>query len=169
MSTQSIIDQMFREGRKMQRISKDEYYMDIAMAVSKRATCLRRKFGAIIVNNDEIVATGYNGAPRGEKDCLELNVCERQRLNIPSGERYELCRSIHAEQNAIISAARKETIGATIYIAGTESASGEVTNSTPCKLCRRYIKNAGITRVVARMNGVTQDIDIWGPSAELLP
>lgn len=125
---------MFREGRKMQRISKDEYYMDIAMAVSKRATCLRRKFGAIIVNNDEIVATGYNGAPRGEKDCLELNVCERQRLNIPSGERYELCRSIHAEQNAIISAARKETIGATIYIAGTESASGEVTNSTPCKL-----------------------------------
>ena len=125
----------------MGRIDKENYYLDIAQTVAERATCLRRCYGAILVKSDEIIATGYNGAPRGRKNCVDLNYCTREALNIPSGERYELCRSVHAEANAIISAARSETIGAT----------GElIPNSTSCSMCRRLIINAGIQRVVIR-------------------
>ena len=90
----------------MERISKENYYLDIAQTVAERSTCLRRKFGAIIVKDDVIVSTGYNGAPRGRKNCNEINFCIREKLNIPRGERYEMCRSVHAEANAIIAAAR---------------------------------------------------------------
>ena len=95
-----------------QRMSKDKYYLNIADAVLDRSTCLRRKYGAIIVKNDEILSTGYNGAPRGRVNCSELGYCNREQLRIPSGQRYELCRSVHAEANAIISAARRWTIWA---------------------------------------------------------
>ena len=100
----------------MKRIDKNNYYLDIAEATLERATCLRKKWGAVIVKNDEIISTGYNGAPRGRKNCDDLGYCIREQLNIPRGERYELCRSVHAEQNAIISASRSEMIGATLYI-----------------------------------------------------
>ena len=96
------------------RTSKQNYYLDIADSVLERSTCLRRKYGAIIVRNDEIISTGYNGAPRGRRNCSDLGRCTRESLNIPSGERYELCRSVHAEANAIISASRRDMIGATI-------------------------------------------------------
>ena len=135
----------------MKRIDKENYYLDIAETVLERSTCLRRCYGAIIVKNDEIVSTGYNGAPRGRKNCLDLGYCTREAMNIPSGERYELCRSVHAEMNAIISAARRDTLGATLYLAGRLAKNGELLHdATSCSMCRRLIINAGIDRVVIR-------------------
>ena len=110
----------------MGRIDKENYYLDIAETVLERSTCLRRCYGAIIVKNDEIVSTGYNGAPRGRRNCGDLGRCTREVMNIPSGERYELCRSVHAEANAIISAARRDSIGATLYLAGRDAKTGEL-------------------------------------------
>ena len=133
------------------RRSKENYYLDIADAALQRSTCLRRKYGAIVVSDDEILATGYNGAPRGRLNCSDLGRCTREELNIPSGERYELCRSVHAEANAIISAARRDMLGGTLYLVGRSAGSNElVENASPCAMCRRLIINAGIKRVVAR-------------------
>ena len=135
----------------MKRIDKENYYLDIAETVLERSTCLRRCYGAIIVQNDEIISTGYNGAPRGRKNCADLNFCTRAKLNIPSGERYELCRSVHAEANAIISAARRDMLGATIYMVCRDPMSGQlIPDSTSCSMCRRLIINAGIRRVIIR-------------------
>ena len=133
------------------RKSKYNYYLDIAEAVSARGTCLRRNYGAIIVKNDEIIATGYTGAPRGRKNCSDLGVCLRTQMNIPRGERYEVCRSVHAEANAIISASRNEMIDATLYLCGKEATTGEyVKNANSCSMCKRMIINAGIKKVVIR-------------------
>ncbi len=133
------------------RIDKDNYYLDIAESVLERGTCLRRNFGAIIVKNDEILSTGYVGAPRGRKNCCDLNYCTREKLNVPRGERYELCRSVHAEQNAIISAERNKMIDSTLYLVGKEYNSKKyVENARPCALCKRMIINAGISRIVIR-------------------
>ena len=110
----------------MNRISKENYYLDIAETVLERATCLRRIYGAIIVKNDEIISTGYNGAPRGRANCVDMGYCSREAMKVPRGERYELCRSVHAEANAIISAARSETLGATLYMACTNPATGQL-------------------------------------------
>ena len=135
----------------MARIDKENYYLDIAGTVLERSTCMRRHYGAIIVQNDEIVSSGYNGAPRGRKNCLDLGYCAREAMNIPSGERYELCRSVHAEANAIISAARSEVLGATLYMVCKDPKTGElIPSSTSCSMCRRLIINAGIARVVIR-------------------
>lgn len=135
----------------MKRTDKENYYLDIAETVLERGTCLRRNFGAIIVKNDEIVSTGYTGAPRGRKNCIDTGVCVRETLKVPRGERYELCRSVHAEMNAIISAARGDMIGATLYLAGKDAGTGAyVPDPAPCSLCKRLIINAGIRRVVAR-------------------
>ena len=135
----------------MARLDKENYYLNIAQTVSERGTCIRRKYGAIIVQNDEIVATGYNGAPRGRKNCVDLGHCLRDDLKIPSGERYELCRSVHAEANAIISAPRRDMIGATLYLTCCSGKTGELlSDNTSCSMCRRLIINAGITRVVCR-------------------
>ena len=135
----------------MGRIDKENYYLDIAQTVAERSTCLRRCYGAILVRNDEIIATGYNGAPRGRKNCVDLNFCTREALNIPSGQRYELCRSVHAEANCIISASRSEMLGATLYMACVNPADGAlIPDSTSCSMCRRQIINAGIERVVIR-------------------
>ncbi len=133
------------------RIDKKNYYLDIAESVSERGTCLRRNFGAIIVKNDEVIATGYVGAPRGRKNCCDLKYCTREKLNIPRGERYELCRSVHAEQNAIISAPRKDMIDSTLYLVGKNYVDGTyVENARPCALCKRMIINAGIKEIVIR-------------------
>ena len=135
----------------MKRIDKENYYLDIAETVLERSTCLRRCYGAIIVKNDEIVSTGYNGAPRGRKNCMDLGYCTREAMNIPSGQRYELCRSVHAEANAIISAARRDTLGSTLYLAGRAAKDGELLHdATSCSMCRRLIINAGIERIVIR-------------------
>ncbi len=135
----------------MDRVSKHNYYLDIAETVASRATCLRKKYGAIIVKNDVIVSTGYNGAPRGRKNCTDLGFCMRDKLNIPRGERYEMCRSVHAEANAIISAKRDEMIDATLYLVGKHYATGElVENAMCCAMCKRQIINAGIEKVIIR-------------------
>ncbi len=135
----------------MRRIDKENYYLDIAETVSERSTCLRRCYGAIIVQRDEVIATGYNGAPRGRSNCTNLGWCTRAELKIPSGQRYELCRSVHAEANCIISAARKEMLGATLYMACRDPQTGAlIPDSTSCSMCRRLIINAGIQRVIIR-------------------
>lgn len=140
----------------MQRTDKVNYYLDIAQTVAKRGTCMRRNFGAIIVKNDEIISTGYTGSPRGRKNCIDMGFCMRENLNIPRGERYELCRSVHAEMNAIISASRQQMIGSTLYLVGIDAKSGEVVdNACSCSLCKRMIINAGIDKVIVRDSEAT--------------
>ena len=133
------------------RRDKHNYYLDIAQTVSERATCLRKHYGAVIVKNDEIVSTGYNGAPRGRANCIDLNYCIRQQLNIPRGEKYEICRSVHAEANAIISASRNETLDGTLYMACIDPSTGNLEpNVCSCTMCKRMIINAGIKTVIVR-------------------
>ena len=135
----------------MQRRDRENYYLDIAQAVLGRGTCLRRNFGAIIVKNDQILSTGYAGAPRGRQNCSDLGVCLREKLGVPRGERYELCRSGHAEANAIIHASRSEMTGATLYLVGVDAQTEElVPDASPCSMCKRMIINAGISRVIIR-------------------
>ena len=130
---------------------KINYYLDIAVSVSERSTCLRRHYGCVIVKNDEIISTGYNGAPRGRKNCDDLGFCYREQMDIPRGERYELCRSVHAEQNAIISASRNELIDADLYMVGINAKTGEIEpKATSCMMCKRVVINSGIKRVIVR-------------------
>lgn len=137
----------------MQRVDKPNYYLDIAETVIERGTCLRRNFGAIIVRNDEIVSTGYSGAPRGRQNCSDLKFCMRDKLNIPRGERYEMCRSVHAEANCIISASRRDIIDGTLYLVGRDVKTGEyVENTNCCAMCKRLVINSGIKDVVVRRN-----------------
>lgn len=135
----------------MERRDKRNYYLDLAEMVSKRSTCLRRSYGAVIVKNDEVISTGYVGAPRGRKNCSDMGYCIRQELKVPRGERYELCRSVHAEANAIISASRDKMLDSTLYLTGVEvSGGGYVSHSCSCSMCKRMIINAGIKEVVIR-------------------
>ena len=135
----------------MERISKENYYLDIAETVLERATCLRRVYGAIIVKNDEIISTGYNGAPRGRKNCVDMGFCTREAMQVPRGQRYELCRSVHAEANAIISASRRDMVGSTLYLVGRDGQTGGLLgDATSCAMCRRQVINAGIQRVIIR-------------------
>lgn len=137
----------------MERRDKINYYLDLAEVVAKRGTCIRRLYGAVIVNNDEVISTGYVGAPRGRKNCSDMGICIRQKMQIPRGERYELCRSVHAEANAIICAARADMIGASLFLVGKEVGTGEyVANSNSCSMCKRMIINAGIETVYVRDN-----------------
>jgi len=136
----------------MKRRDRINYYLDIAWVVSERATCLRRKFGAIIVHNDEIISTGFNGAPRGRENCCDRGSCLREEMNIPKGQRFELCRSVHAEANCIISAARKDMMGSTLYLACRDANTGEIDgNVDSCTMCKRLIINAGISNVIVRV------------------
>ena len=157
----------------MGRISKENYYLDIAETVLARATCLRRIYGAIIVKNDEIISTGYNGAPRGRKNCVDLGRCTREAMNIPQGQRYELCRSVHAEANAIISASRRDMVGGTLYLAGRDAATGELLHDTSsCSMCRRMIINAGLAKVICRTGDGTYsvtDVQDWITGDDTLP
>lgn len=137
-------------GETMLRRDKINYYLDIAESVLSRGTCLRRNFGAIIVNNDQIISTGYVGAPRGRLNCCDIGFCTREKLGIPRGERYELCRSVHAEANAIIHASRQDMIGATLFLVGKEPDGSYVAGANPCAMCKRLIINAGIPTVIVR-------------------
>ncbi len=135
----------------MERVSKHNYYLDIAQTVSERSTCLRKRYGAIIVKNDVIVSTGYNGAPRGRQNCSDIGICQREKLGIPRGERYELCRSVHSEANAIIAAPRDQMLGSTLYMVCTEPGTGEIVSGTSsCMMCKRMVINAGIETVIIR-------------------
>ena len=146
---------------KNKRPDWDEYFLNIAQEVGKRSTCLRRRYGAIIVKDNIIVSTGYNGAPRGEKNCIDTGICERERLHIPKGERYELCVAVHAEQNAIINGDPLKMKDAAIYIVGINVADNSFASGEPCLLCRRMIKNAQIEKVICRnKNGEVQEIKV---------
>jgi len=143
----------------MNRISKENYYLDIAETVLERATCLRRVYGAIIVKNDEIISTGYNGAPRGRANCTDMGYCTREAMKVPRGERYELCRSVHAEANAIISASRRDMVGGTIYLVGRDAQTGELLrDATSCSMCRRLVINSGLEQVVIRRTETEFDV-----------
>ncbi len=136
----------------MERRDKNNYYLDIAQTVLERGTCLRRNVGAIIVKNDVIISTGYAGAPRGRANCSDLGVCRREQMGIPHGQRYEICRSVHAEQNCIIAAPREEMLGSTMYLVIVDAKTGEIVPSaSPCNMCRRLIINAGIDKVITRI------------------
>ena len=157
----------------MERISKENYYLDIAETVLERATCLRRVYGAIIVKNDEIISTGYNGAPRGRANCSALGYCPREALRVPRGERYELCRSVHAEANAIISASRRDMVGGTLYLVGRDARTGQLLpDATSCMMCRRMVINAGLKTVVIRTTEadfVTVPVSEWVEEDDLPP
>lgn len=133
------------------RRDKINYYLDLAEMVSNRGTCLRKRYGAVIVKNDEVISTGYVGAPRGRKNCIDLGTCVRAKLKVPRGERYELCRSVHAEANAIISAPRDKMIGSALFLCGLEMDTNEyVRNASCCSMCKRMVINAGIEKVYIR-------------------
>ena len=156
----------------MDRISKANYYLDIAQTVMERATCLRRIYGAIIVKNDEIISTGYNGAPRGRANCVDMGYCSREAMRVPWGERYELCRSVHAEANAIISASRRDMVGGTLYLVGRDARTGELlSDATSCSMCRRMVINAGLSQVVIRRTATefeVVDVADWVAEDDLL-
>lgn len=133
--------------KHMKRISKDDYYLSIARAVAQRSTCLRRQYGAVIVKNDEIISTGYNGAARGAENCCDVGECWRESHGVPHGEQYEKCVGVHAEQNAIISASRDRMLGATLYLYGQSD--GKEIEAVPCDICKKMIWNAGIKKVVS--------------------
>ena len=135
----------------MERRDKVNYYLDLAEMVSQRSTCLRKHYGAVIVNNDEVISTGYVGAPRGRKNCSDIGRCIREELHVPRGERYELCRSVHAEANALISASRERMIGASLYLTGVDARTGGYAEkSSCCSMCKRMVINAGIEHVYIR-------------------
>ncbi len=144
---------------KYERPNKVEYYLGIAEAVARRATCLRRLFGAVIVSNDQIISTGYAGAPRKMRNCIDIGRCLRQENDVPPGERYELCRSVHAEMNAIIHASRLDMVGGDLYLVGFSVDDGSyVKNTEPCKLCKRMIINSGISRVFVKRGHSSDEI-----------
>ena len=157
----------------MGRISKENYYLDIAETVLERATCLRRVYGAIIVKNDEIISTGYNGAPRGRKNCVDMGFCTREAMQVPRGERYELCRSVHAEANAIISASRRDMVGSTLYLVGRDGRTGAMLGgATSSAMCRRQVINAGISKVVIRKTDTefeVVDVQDWVQQEDDVP
>ncbi len=157
----------------MERISKENYYLDIAQTVLERATCLRRVYGAIIVKNDEIISTGYNGAPRGRRNCVDMGFCTREAMQVPRGQRYELCRSVHAEANAIISASRRDMVGGTLYLVGKDARTGEIlSDATSCSMCRRQVINAGLSRVVIRKTATefeVVDVADWIATEDDIP
>jgi dCMP deaminase len=135
----------------MIRRDKINYYLDLAETVSQRGTCLRKRYGAVIVKNDEVISTGYVGAPRGRANCIDLGYCIREKLRVPRGERYELCRSVHAEANAIISASRERMLNSSLYLTGIDLKDNDyVKNANPCSMCKRLIINAGIEQVFIR-------------------
>lgn len=152
----------------MNRINKTDYYLDIAETTSKRSTCLKRQYGAIIVKDDEVISSGFNGAPRGVISCIETDKCYR--VNAKRGTDYCNCVSVHAEQNAIISAPRSRMIGSTMYLVGIENHNWYVDNASPCALCKRMIINAGIEKVVVRINKEefqVFDVDTWKNSESI--
>lgn len=158
--TQMKLDDMINMDNG-KRISKVEYYLGIADAVSKRGTCLRRNYGSVIVKDDHIVSTGYNGAPRGRVNCCDLGKCWRKSHNVPQYADYSKCRSCHAEMNAIINASPEEMNDATLYLVGRNYDDGTFTDADCCTLCKRMVINAGIKMVIVRLaDGSVKQIDV---------
>ena len=156
----------------MERVDKTNYYLDIAETISERGTCLRNNYGSVIVKNDEIISTGYSGAPRGRKNCLDLGYCTRKQKTDLSGAGFEHCRSVHSEQNAIISASREKMLGSTLYLVGFKGEPHEYEEgAAPCLMCRKLIINAGIEKVIVRVTRMEYqifDVNYWIENDEYL-
>lgn len=165
-TTQLTMRRKIKLKKSKIRVGKGAYYCFIAYAVSLRSTCLRRQYGCVIVKNDEIIATGYNGSPRGEANCCDVGLCWREAHDIPHGEQYEKCQAVHAEQNAILSAPREKLIGSTLYLFGREG--NKVITSAPCDICDKFIKNAGIKEVVTPQMPLSTDMITLFGDASLL-
>ena len=135
----------------MENSHKDHQYLDVAEAVAKASTCLRRKYGAVCIKDGYTLTTGYNGSPRGTTNCSDCGKCEREERHVPKGSNYELCRAIHAEQNCIINCSIDQLIGSTLYVVGLE-ADGRYASPEPCAICKRFIRQAGISRVIGRIS-----------------
>lgn len=135
---------------KIKRPSKNEYYLDIALQISKRGTCLRRNYGAVIVNRDEIISTGYCGSPRSLPNCIDIGICPREKAGLPPGKGYDQCWSVHAEANAIISAERTRMLKGKIYIAGYDTKTHNLVEAHPCSMCKKMIINAGLSEIIIR-------------------
>ena len=141
------------DGKK--RISKIDTYLNVAETFAYRSTCLKRKYGAVIVKDDVVISTGYNGSPRGFENCCDVGECERIKQNMHQGEGYGMCKAVHAEQNALLNCSRELTIGADIYLAGVSN-DNAVYRAKPCPVCARLIIQAGIKNVYVRLYGTTQ-------------
>ncbi|MDR0979298.1 MAG: cytidine deaminase [Lachnospiraceae bacterium] len=159
----------------MNRVDKTNYYLDIAESVASRSTCLRKKYGTVIVKNDEIISTGYSGSPRGRANCIDLGYCNKKKV-FPDAHHtgYDACRGVHSEQNAIISASRKDMMNSTLYLVGykeTENGNEYEEGASPCLTCRKFIINSGIEKVVVRedkKNYIVIDVEEWVKNDELL-
>lgn len=155
------------------RVDKTNYYLDIAETVAERGTCIRKDYGCIIVKNDEIISTGYSGAPRGRTNCIDLGYCTKKKIypDIHHGG-HDACRSVHAEQNAIISAARKDMLGSTMYLVGRRKDNNKYEEGAmSCQMCRKMIINAGIKKIIVRVTRskyIKVDVDEWIKNDDLL-
>ena len=155
------------------RVDKTNYYLDIAETVAERGTCIRKDYGCIIVKNDEIISTGYNGAPRGRTNCIDLGYCTKKKIypDVHHGG-HDACRSVHAEQNAIISAARKDMLGSTMYLVGRRKDNNKYEEGAmSCQMCRKMIINAGIKKIIVRVTRskyIEVDVDEWIKNDDLL-
>jgi len=141
----------------LKRISKIDTYLNVAETFAYRSTCIKRKYGAVIVKDDIVVSTGYNGSPRGLTNCCDTGKCRRIELGMHQGEGYGICRAIHAEQNALLNCSREQTMGADLYLAGVNPADNSVHRAKPCPVCARMIIQAGIQRVIMRIGGGADD------------
>lgn len=169
-------------NEEIKRIDKINYYLDVAETISERGTCFRKNYGSIIVKNDEIISTGYTGSPRGRKNCIDIGYCVRRKLfpDAEKGNRFDLCRSVHSEMNAVISAARKDMIGSNLYMVGkysrqklynNELAGTYANNPDCCQFCKRLIINSGIDKVIIRIDKDNYKeiiVDSWIDDDELL-
>ncbi|KIR01921.1 dCMP deaminase [Lachnospiraceae bacterium TWA4] len=143
-----------------ERISKIDTYLNVAETFSYRSTCLKRKYGAVIVKDDVVISTGYNGSPRGYDNCCDIGECPRMKLGMHQGEGYGICRAIHAEQNALLNCSREQTIGADLYLAGVNPKDNSVHKAKPCPMCARLIIQAGIKRVILRVGEGKDEYEI---------
>ncbi len=149
------------------RISKINTYLNVAEVFAYRSTCIKRKYGAVIVKNDVVISTGYNGSPRGYENCCDVGECPRMKLEMHQGEGYDICRAIHAEQNALLNCSREQTMGADIYLTGINPEDNTIHPAKPCPLCARFLLQAGIKNVIMRVGDQEEDYIIV-PATDLV-
>lgn len=154
------------QPRGNKRISKINTYLNVAETFAYRSTCIKRKYGAVIVKDDVVISTGYNGSPRGFENCCDTGKCQRLAMDLHQGQGYDICRAIHAEQNALLNCSREQTMGADLYLAGVNPADNSVHQAKPCPLCARMIIQAGIRNVIMRTGEGEEDYTIT-PAVEL--
>lgn len=142
------------------RISKADMYLNAAEVFAYQSTCLKRKYGAVIVRDDAVISTGYNGAPRGKKNCCDIGSCARIEQGLHQGQGYDMCRAVHAEANALLNCSREQTLGADLYLAGVDPQDNSVHRAKPCPICARHIIQAGIRNVYLRIGSGRDEYEV---------